>query len=404
MDKRQHLECTNCGREYSLDIVNTKCRSCHEPLEIIYDLRAIPQNWFENQRSGSFAERYAPFYPFLKPEPRACLGEGQTGLVESVFIKDKIGLRKFYIKNETQNPTWTFKDRGTVCSIHNAIRLGFKQIGTLSSGNMGASVAAYGSRSGMETVIMLKENVPLEKIYALMVYGVRAIRLKGDYAGVYNKLLEIGHDPQIYFSISDDPFRVEGYKTLAFELFEQMHQVPDYLAVPLGSGGLFRGVLKGFEELEACGFISKAPKMIGVQPAGNTCVVDAFEKGEDRIERVYDPATLDHVLENPYPPSGNQVLRKLKSNRGMLLKVDNEDVLQAVSLLGREGVFAQPASATCVAGIIHAARSNIIPADSCVVAVVTGTGLKYPTVLKRFGFTPESVEIDELPDVLKNGI
>jgi threonine synthase len=327
--------------------------------------------------------------------------EGQTGLVASVFIKEKTGLREFYIKNETQNPTWTFKDRGTVCSVHNAIKLGYKRISTLSSGNMGASVAAYGARSGMDTVIMLKENVPMEKIEALMVYGVRAIRLKGDYAGGYNKLLEIGNDHQIYYSISDDPFRVEGYKTLAFELFEQMQQMPDYLAVPLGSGGLFRGVLKGFEELEACGFIPKAPKMIGVQPGGNTCVVDAFDKGKDRIERVYDPETLDHVLENPYPPSGNQVLRKLKSNGGMLLKVDNEDVLEAISLLGHEGLFAQPASATCVAGVIHAVRNNKIPADSRVVAVVTGTGLKFPPVLKRYGFTPADVKIDELSDYLE---
>ena len=327
--------------------------------------------------------------------------EGQTGLVESAFIKDRIGLGKFYIKNETQNPTWTFKDRGTVCSIHNAIRLGYKRVSTLSSGNMGASVAAYGARSGMDTVIMLKENVPMEKIEALMVYGVRAIRLKGDYAGVYNKLLEIGNDHRIYYSISDDPFRVEGYKTLAFELFEQMQQMPDYVAVPLGSGGLFRGVLKGFEELTACGFISKAPKMIGVQPGGNTCVVDAFDKGKDRIERVYDPETLDHVLENPYPPSGNQVLRKLKSNGGMLLKVENECVLEAVSLLGREGLFAQPASATCVAGIIHAVRNKIIPADSCAVVVDTGTGLKHPPVLKRFGYTPESVSVDEISVYLK---
>lgn len=396
-----YLACVGCGHEYPMDVVNARCHRCDEPLEVKFDLGSVPRNWFQTRRSGFFGLRYAPFYSYLKTNPALCLGEGQTALLNSVFATQKIGLKVLFFKNETQNPTWTFKDRGTACSIQNAVALGFKRFGTLSSGNMGASVAAYGGRAGMDTFIMLKDNVPLEKIEALTIYGAKAFQVHGDYRQLYQKLLKIGSDHNIYFSLSDDPMRVEGYKSLAFELFEQMQgQLPDYLAVPLGSGGLCRGIFKGFEELRDTGMAANTPKFIGVQPEGNSPTVDAFEKGRERIEPFQNSLTLDHVLENPYPPSGNQVLRKLTASGGILLKVDNEAILNAMLLLSREGIFAQPASATSLAGLIQAVKRELIPADSRAVVVVTGSGLKYPPVLKEFNFSPLSVELDQLPQAL----
>jgi len=374
---------------------------CDEPLEVKFDLGSVPRNWFQTQRAGFFGRRYAPFYSYLKANPALCLGEGQTSLLRSVFATQKVALKELFFKNETQNPTWTFKDRGTACSVQNAFGLGYKRLGTLSSGNMGASVAAYGSRAGMATFIMLKDNVPREKIEALAIYGAKAFKVYGDYRQLYQKLLEIAKDHHIYFSLSDDPLRVEGYKSLAFELFEQMEgRLPDYFVVPLGSGGLCRGILKGFEELRDTGIIAETPKFIGVQAEGNSPTVDAFEKGRDRIEQFQNSLTLDHVLENPYPPSGNQVLRKLRTNNGILLKVNNEAILDAMLLMSREGIFAQPASATSLAGLIQAVKRKLIPADSRVVVVVTGSGLKYPPVLKEFNFLPVSVELDQLPQAL----
>jgi threonine synthase len=396
-----YLECVGCGHEYPMSMVNTRCHDCDEPLEVKFDLASVPRNWFQTQRSGFFGLRYAPFYSYLKMNPTLCLGEGQTSILESNFATQKAGLKELFFKNETQNPTWTFKDRGTACSVQNAFALGYQRLGTLSSGNMGASVAAYGSRAGMDTFIMLKENVPREKIEALAIYGATAFKVSGDYRQLYQKLLEVGSDHRIYFSLSDDPLRVEGYKSLAFELFEQMEgRLPDYLAVPLGSGGLCRGILKGFEELRDTGIAAHTPKFIGVQAEGNSPTVDAFEKGRERIEQFQNSLTLDHVLENPYPPSGNQVLRKLRANNGILLKVDNEAVLDAMLLLSREGIFAQPASATSLAGLIQAVKRKLIPADSRAVVVVTGTGLKYPPVLKEFNFSPVSVDLDHLPQAL----
>ena len=400
--KGSKLECVKCGGNFSLDLVNARCQDCHEPLEVRYDIDSIPRDWFKVPRKGCFFERYAPFYSYLKTNPALSLGEGQTSLIRSNRIKGKIGIKELLFKNETQNPTWTFKDRGTAFSLQNAFSLGYRRIGTLSSGNMGASVAAFGSRAGMDTFILLKANVPREKIDALAVYGVKAIQVSGNYGDVYNRTPEMGKRFDIYFSISDEPMRVEGYKSLAFEVYEQMDcKPPDYVAVPVGSGGLCRGILKGFEELHEVGFIHNVPKFIGVQTQGCSPTVDAYERGKDRIERFEDPLTLDHVLENPYPPSGNQVIRKIRSNGGILLKVSNQEILDAELLLAREGIFAQPASATALAGVVRCADKGLIPRDARVVTVVTGSGLKYPPVLKEFDLSPISTSLDRLRHTLE---
>ena len=396
-----YLVCVDCGRDYPMSTVNARCRQCDEPLEVRFDAGRLPGNWLAAQHSAFSIERYHHFYPYLDPNPLLSLVEGRTSLLRSAFTAGELGLKELFFKNETQNPTWTFKDRGTACSVQNAVALGYRRFGTLSSGNMGASVAAYGSRANLATFIMLKDNVPREKIDALTIYGARAYKVSGDYGELYARLLEIGTQHHIYFSLSDDPLRVEGYKSLAFELTEQIEdRLPDFMVVPLGSGGLCRGILKGFEELKDSGITSQIPAFIGVQSAGNSPTVDAYEKGLDRIERFQNSLTIDHVLENPLPPSGNQVLRKLRANHGLLLKVNNEAVLKAMRLLAQEGIFAQPASATALAGLIQAVNKKMIPTGSRVVVVVTGSGLKYPPVLKQFDLSPVAVDLDHLPQVL----
>jgi len=396
------LECVKCRGNFPLDLVNARCPDCDEPLEVRYDLGSIPRDWFNTPRKGSLFEKYAPFYSYLRSDAALSLGEGQTSLIRSNRIGEKIGIKELLFKNETQNPTWTFKDRGTALSLQNAVSLGYRRIGTLSSGNMGASVAAFGSRAGMDTFILLKANVSREKIDALAVYGVKAIRVSGNYGDVYNRTSEMGKQFHIYFTISDEPMRIEGYKSLAFEVFEQMEcRPPDYVAVPVGSGGLCRGVLKGFEELHEVGFIDRVPTFIGVQTQGCSPTVDAYERGKDRIEPFKDPLTLDHVLENPYPPSGNQVIRRIRSNGGILLKVSNEEILDAQLLLAKEGIFAQPASATALAGVVRCVEKGLIPRDARVVTVVTGSGLKYPSVLKEFDYCPISTSLDGLAGTLR---
>jgi threonine synthase len=400
--RRPKLQCVRCLKDFPLELVNARCSDCDEPLEVRYDLDVIPRDWFTVPRRGPFFERYAPFYSYLKTDPSLSLGEGRTSLIRANHLTEKLRLGELLFKNETQNPTWTFKDRGTSFSLQNAVSLDYRRIGTLSSGNMGASVAAFGSRAGMDTFILLKENVPREKIDALAVYGVKAIRVSGDYGDVYNRTSEMGKQFDIYFTISDEPMRIEGYKSLAFEVYEQMgYNPPDYVALPVGSGGFCRGILKGFEELHAAGLVGTVPRFIGVQTEGCSPTVDAYERGIDRIERFVDPLTLDHVLENPYPPSGTQVIRKIRANGGALLRVSNDEILNAQLLLAQEGIFAQPASATALAGVIRCAEKGLMSEDARVVTVVTGSGLKYPSVLKEFHYSPISTPLEGLTDALR---
>jgi threonine synthase len=393
--------CVKCGHSLPITSVNVRCAQCDEPFELRYDVPAMGGRSFGATREESPFARYAAFYPFMSIDPSLSLGEGTTTLLRSHRAGPELGLEHLFFKNETENPTWTFKDRGSACSVQHAAALGFARVGTLSSGNMGASIAAFGSRAGMQTVVLLRAGVPREKVDAIAVYQVDVVLVSGTHRDIYEKALEAGHAQNVYFSLADEPMRVEGYKTLAFEIFEQLGgDLPDFVAVPVGSGGLCRGVLKGFEELQAAGMTDRVPTMIGVQSAGCSPIVDAYDRQADRLERVADPQTLDHVLENPSPASGNQLVRKMRAAGGILIKVTNSQIVEAALRLAREGLFAQPASATAFAGVAECARRRRIHRSARIVSVVTGSGLKYPAVLSSYGLRVSEIGVEELTTTL----
>jgi len=358
------LKCTACGREYSLRKPYQRCE-CGEPLELEL-FKSVPgigrRVW----------ERFSGFFPFeLKPE--LSLGEGDTPLTRAKKLSKELGV-KLYLKNETTNPTWSFKDRGTYLGIHRALQLGFEKIGTVSTGNMAASVAAYGAYAGLETYILVSSTIAEEKLKALEVYGAKIIKVHGDYGELYYKSLEIGQKKGIYFINSDDPFRIEGYKSISFEIIEEI--APDYVVIPTSSGGLFRGIVKGFLELKESGLIENLPRFVVVQAEGCSPICRAFNSGKDRIERFENPHTIAHAIENPYPPSGNAVLRHLRELDGLCVTVNDEEILEAQRALGREGLFVQPASATGVSAIRKLRERGVIKEGAKVVSILTGAGLK----------------------------
>ncbi|ALV62737.1 Threonine synthase [Thermococcus sp. 2319x1] len=364
------LKCTACGREYSMRKPYQRCE-CGEPLEL-EPFESVPgigrRVW----------KRFSGFFPFdLKPE--LSLGEGDTPLTKAKKLSREIGV-KVYLKNETTNPTWSFKDRGTYLGIHRALQLGFKKIGTVSTGNMAASVAAYGAFAGLETYILVSSTIAEEKLKALEVYGAKIVKVHGDYGELYYKSLEIGQKKGIYFINSDDPFRVEGYKSISFEIIEEI--TPDYVLVPTSSGGLLRGVVKGFLELKKSGLIENLPRFVVVQAEGCSPICRAFREGKEKIERFKSPHTIAHAIENPYPPSGNAVLRRLKELSGLCVTVRDEEILEAQRALGREGLFVQPASATGVAAIRKLREREAIEKGAKVVGILTGAGLKTLSYIK----------------------
>lgn len=366
------LRCTKCGREYPLESFIQRCEICNEPLELELlkgEIREGKTVW----------GRYRDFYPF-ELEIEYSLGEGDTPLTKVQKLSKELEV-ELYIKNETLNPTWSFKDRGTFVGIHRALKLGFRKIGTVSTGNMAASVASYGQRFGLETYILLSSTIPEEKLLPIAVYEPNLIKVLGDYGELYFKSLEIGRKNGIYFINSDDPFRIEGYKTISFEIVESF--VPDYVLIPTSSGGLFRGILKGFLELKESKIIEEIPTLICVQAQGCSPIYKAFIEGKDRIVHFKNPNTIAHAIENPYPPSGNDVLRKLRKYKGFCIAVSDEEILNAQKELAKEGIFAQPASTVGIAALKRLRREKEISKGERIVSIITGSGLKFLGALGR---------------------
>ncbi|NLL82006.1 MAG: threonine synthase [Tissierellia bacterium] len=394
------LICTSCGEVYKEETNTFRCTKCDEPLEL--ELVSNAKIKAGNMLEQSVLERYSEFYPFLNNKVDISLGEGFTPLLESRFLSKELGIKGVYFKNESQNPTWSFKDRGTITGVIRAMNLGFKGIGTVSTGNMAASVAAYGSKAKIDTIILVKEEIADEKLKPIAIYGSKLVKVIGDYGKLYLESIRLGYDNGFYFINSDSPFRVEGYKTIAYEIFEQLdYKTPDYVLVPTSAGGDIRGIEKGFRELKACGLTDKVPRFIATQATGCAPIATAFKNGKEEIERFNNPRTIAHAIENPYPPSGNQVLRMLKNNGGMAVDVDDDEILNAQKLMAEEGIFGQPASATSLAALIKLKEENYFSDEDIVVNIVTASGLKFTSALDQHALNTITIDIASLADIIK---
>ena len=399
--KTYSLICTNCGESYPKETDDFRCELCHEPLEL-EEVKAgkILEG---NPLQENIMERYGEFYPYLPKDNIISLEEGFTPLVKSSKLGEKYGIKNFYFKNESQNPTWSFKDRGTLTGLLRAKDLGYKKIGTVSTGNMATSVAAYGAMYGMETYILVKDGIADEKLKPIAIYGPHLIKVKGDYGKLYYESLKIGKDNNIYFINSDVPFRIEGYKTIAFEICEQLNfNIPDYIIVPTSAGGNIRGIEKGFREFKNVGLIGKIPKFIVSQSAGCSPINEAFVKNNDVIERFENPNTIAHAIENPYPPSGNQVLRMIYKNGGRVVAVGEKEILDAQKEMAEVGIFGQPASATSLGAVRKLHEENYFEKDHTVVCMVTASGLKYTGALDEHELEVKTAKIEDLNDFIKN--
>jgi threonine synthase len=380
--KSTSLICTRCQKLFPLDRIYPRCDVCNEPLEVELITRGKIKK--SNILKQTILERYADFFPFLNMNKTISLHEGFTPLIESFNLASELKINRIFLKNESQNPTWSFKDRGTLIGIQHALGSGCKKIGTVSTGNMAVSMAAYGAKAKVPTFILISADIPPEKINPIAIYQPVLIRVEGDYGKLYYRSLELGRQYNICFINSDVPFRVEGSKTIAFEICEQMDfSVPDFVVVPTSSGGNFRGILKGFKEFKLCGLIDKEPKMIAAQALGCSPIYNAYMKKDNKISRVDAPDTIAHAIANAYPPSGNEVLRKIKENNGIVTAATDEEILQAQKQLAREGIFGQPAAAVPLAAVSKLRKEEVIHEDDTVVCIVTGSGLKYPAILKQ---------------------
>jgi threonine synthase len=396
------LVSTITGREYPFERLEEFADN-GEALEVaLADLdRARP-------RPGRYLwERFAEFLPFKAMDPSASLGEGNTPLVDAgERLKSFTGIDRLLLKNETQNPTWSFKDRGSLACIFMTQELRERVTATISTGNMGHSIAAYGARAGIKSLVFVPEFAPREKLMAMTIHGATVIRVSApDYAGMKKAVLGLAKEFNLRIVSGNGPIRAEGYKLTAFELYEQMRgELPDYIAVPTSACGHIRGLFKGCRELLAAGLIRRLPRMIVVQAANNSPIVSAIKQGVKQVIPFANFHTVAEAITTGNPMGGDEIIAKSYEHGWLAEDASEEEILEAQRVLARAGWFVEPAAATTLGAVRKLRAAGKIAAGESVVLMLTGAGLKDLDVLKHHPCSIVESNLDSVGRDLKQAL
>lgn len=351
------------------------------------------------RKSRNLFQRYADFIPFESLNEENSLGEGNTCLLKAEQqLAEYACITNLYLKNETLNPTWSFKDRGSFACMLMSIEMGEDTTATISTGNMGNSIAAYAARSGIKAFIFVPEYTSKEKIMAMSIHGAHVIKVKAsNYSKMKMQILSMAKDLKLRIVSGNGPIRVEGYKLTAFELYEQFHaKVPDYVAVPTSACGHIRGIFKGFRELEVSGHIQTLPKMIVVQAENNAPVVKAIQEGKDDVIPFKNFHTIAEAITTGNPMGGKEIINKAKQYNWLAESVSEEEIKEAHQRLAQSGLFVEPASATTLQAVKNLAAQGKIEPNANVVLMLTGSGLKDFSVFEEYEFTADEIPLNRL--------
>jgi threonine synthase len=379
-----HQECINCGTKYDINDVVYFCRKCGDILEVKHDFKQLSEkleksNWREVPLS---VWRYKDFMPIGDVSKIVSLNEGGTGLHSCHKLGKKLGLLQLYVKNEGENPTGSFKDRGMTVGVSKANELGAKNVICASTGNTSAALAAYAAKAGMQcTVLIPSGKIAYGKLSQAMIYGAKVLQVKGNFDESLDFVFKIAEKhPSIYLLNSINPFRVEGQKSLGFEICDQLDgEAPDRVVVPVGNAGNISAIWKGFTEYHKLGFIKKLPKMTGIQAAGSAPIAQMIKSGSNEMIPVKAPETLATAIRIGAPVSWKKAVNAIRKSGGTAETVTDQEILAAQKLLARvEGIFVEPASASSIAGLIKLVNNGVIGKNERVVCVTTGHGLKDP--------------------------
>ncbi len=368
MNPTTRRECYACGATH--ETTATRC-DCGEPLWI-----ATPTDGFWADWPAGGPDTIWRYRDLLAVDSPAGLAgaAGGTPLVRTPGL-DRGGTR-VHVKYEGANPTGSFKDRGSAVGIAAALTDGAPAVGTVSHGNMARSVAAHAASADLPAVVLVPADIPEERLAPIARYGPTVLRVEGDYGRLYDRSLELGGDLGVPFLNSDVPLRVEGQKTLAYEVCEAFApEVPDAVVLPVSSGGNASAVWKGLRDLRAAGRIDRLPRLYLVQTATCAPVAEAFERGDRAVERIEGKGeTVAYSIANADPPSGARALAAARATGGAVLSVDDDAILTAQRRLAREaGIAVEPAGATPLAALSALRERGDVEAVEDVVLVGTGT-------------------------------
>jgi len=378
------LTCSSCEREYPATIPQTVCQLCQAPLLANYALesarRHLNRDALSQKPHGMW--RWAELLPVGDPKYIVSLGEGDTPLLHLPAIGREINLPKLYLKDESRNPTGTFKARGLAAAVSKANELGISKLIIPTAGNAGGALAAYAARAGLQACIVMPRDTPRANLAECRIAGAEVITVEGLISDAAQLASEKSRQ-EGWFDLSTfkEPYRVEGKKVMGYELAESFGwELPEVIIYPTGGGTGLVGMWKAFAELEALGWLEKTnlPRLVSVQATGCAPVVQAFSKGADRCEFWQDARTIASGLRVPKSYADRLILRCIRESQGIAIAVSDEEMLSAQRwLASREGVFAAPEGAATLAALSQLIRNGWITPDERVVLFNTGSGLKY---------------------------
>jgi threonine synthase len=305
-----------------------------------------------------------------------------------------MGLDSVYVKNEGQNPTGSFKDRGMTVGITKAIELGVEAVACASTGNTSASLSAYASRAGIKSIVFVPSGkIALGKLTQAIIHGAHIVRLRGNFDDALKIALEYTvSKSSVYLLNSINPYRIEGQKTLAYEIYHQRGaNIPDNIILPVGNAGNISAIWKGFLELKTLGLIDKLPRMIGIQAEGAAPIVESYKNHRMSIVEFKQPNTIASAIRIGAPISWKKALKAIYDSKGLAETVTDNEILEAQRTLARqEGLFIEPASASSIAGLKKMIEQGEIQKGQTTICVATGHGLKDPDIIiKNYELPPE---------------
>ena len=385
--KFSHYTCSLCGAEYDPEDVTYTCPKDGGNLNVILDYDAInakftPEKFMELPEASLW--RYLNLLPVGDPGGigTPLRRAGWTPVYKSSRLAKALGLQDLWIKDESPNPTASFKDRASAIVVARAGQIGAEITVAASTGNAGAALAGMAAAVGAKAVIFAPKTAPPAKIAQLIVFGAKVLLVDGNYDQAFDLSIEATQTFGWYNrNTGYNPFTAEGKKTAAFEIWEQViRRLPENkptltVFISVGDGNIISGVHKGFKDLHALGWLSQMPCIIGVQSTGSAAIANAFHRGDEDIQPVQADTLADSISVD-LPRDGVRAVRAARETGGIYLTVPDKDILAAIAELGRVGIFAEPAAATAYAGLVKAVDEGVIASEDPVLVLSTGSGLK----------------------------
>jgi threonine synthase len=378
-----HLECAACGKTYEARRLHNLCTECGKPLLVRYDLEAAAAQLTRESLKGRRADlwRYAEVLPVEREENIVSLGEGWTPLLRAERLGAQLGLKHLYVKDESQNPTQSFKARGMAAAVSMAKELGARKLAVPSAGNAAGALAAYAARAGLEAHIFMPRDTPRANVVECEQTGAHVTLLEGLITDCGAEVAR-RKEAEGWFDVSTlkEPYRVEGKKTLGYEVAEQLEwELPDVIVYPTGGGTGLVGMWKAFAEMEEMGWIGAGrPRMVSVQAQGCAPIVRAFEEGKRFAPEFENAATVASGLRVPKAVGDFLILDALRESGGTAVAVSDAELLAAVREIGAaEGLFVAPEGAACLPALRKLVERGEVKGDERVVLFNTGAGVKY---------------------------